>query len=101
MSLSRKLLSGFAAMIALVFVLSCGALIVISELNGDLDRAANVTARKEYLAHQGETLDNMSQMLWDAAVVEDFNKLREKGRDHPLMADIEDAFRKHAARTGK
>jgi methyl-accepting chemotaxis protein len=50
MNLSRKLLGGFAAMIALVLLLSGGALVVISQLSSDLDRAANVTARKEYLA---------------------------------------------------
>ncbi len=37
-------------MIALVFVLSAAALLVIGDLNGDLDRAARVTARKQYLA---------------------------------------------------
>ncbi len=37
-------------MIALVFVLSGAALLVIGDLNGDLDRAASVTARKQYLA---------------------------------------------------
>jgi len=50
MSLGRKLLGGFGAMIALVFVLSGAALLVIGDLNGDLDRAARVTARKQYLA---------------------------------------------------
>jgi len=50
MNLSRKLLGGFAALIALVALLSCGAFVVISNLTGDLERAANVTARKEYLA---------------------------------------------------
>ena len=64
MSLSRKLLSGFAAMIALVFVLSGGALVVISELNGDLDRAANVTARKEYLA------GDVNSATWEMTSIE-------------------------------
>ena len=50
MSLRKKLLSGFGAMIALVFVLSVAALLVIGDLNGDLERAASVTARKQYLA---------------------------------------------------
>ena len=50
MSLSKKLMSGSAVMIALVFVLSSGALLAIRELNGDLELAANVTARKQYLA---------------------------------------------------
>src|SRR5271166_3547446 len=50
MSLGRKLLSGFATMIALVIVLSVAALLVIGDLNGDLDRAARVTSHKQYLA---------------------------------------------------
>jgi methyl-accepting chemotaxis protein len=50
MNLSRKLLGGFATLIALVALLSCGAFFVISNLTGDLERAASVTARKEYLA---------------------------------------------------
>lgn len=64
MSLSRKLLSGFAAMIALVFVLSGGALVVIAELNADLDRAANVTARKEYLA------GDVNSSAWEMTSIE-------------------------------
>lgn len=50
MSLGKKLLFGFGAMMALVFVLSGAALMVIGELNDDLERAANVTARQQYLA---------------------------------------------------
>ncbi len=50
MSLSRKLLGGFVSMFALVLLLSVGALVAITELNTDLEHAANVTARKEYLA---------------------------------------------------
>src|SRR5882724_4558087 len=50
MSLGRKLLSSFGAMIALVFVLSGAALIVIGDLNSDLEHAANVTSRKQYLS---------------------------------------------------
>ncbi|HEY2013251.1 MAG TPA: methyl-accepting chemotaxis protein [Bryobacteraceae bacterium] len=52
MSLGRKLLSSFGAMIALIFVLSGAALMVIGDLNQDLEHAANVTARKQYLAGQ-------------------------------------------------
>src|SRR4029078_6157510 len=64
MSLSRKLLSGFAAMIALVVVLSVGALVVIGELNGDLDRAANVTAREEDLA------GDVNSAAWEMTSIE-------------------------------
>ena len=52
MSLSRKLLTAFGAMLALVLLLSAGALIVIRALNGDLERAVRVTARQQYLAGQ-------------------------------------------------
>src|SRR5579863_982164 len=64
MSLSRKLLGGFGSMIALILVLSVGALVAISELNTDLDRAANVTARKEYLA--GE----VNSAAWEMTSIE-------------------------------
>ncbi len=52
MSLTRKLLTGFGAMVALVLCMSIGALVEMRDLNIDLDRAANVTARKQYLAGQ-------------------------------------------------
>jgi methyl-accepting chemotaxis protein/methyl-accepting chemotaxis protein-1 (serine sensor receptor) len=50
MSLGKKLLSGFAAMLALVLLHSGGSLMVTRGLNEDLKRAANVTARKQFLA---------------------------------------------------
>jgi methyl-accepting chemotaxis protein len=50
MTLGKKLLGGFGVMLGLVLVLSMAAVIALRNLNGDLDRAANVTARKQYLA---------------------------------------------------
>jgi methyl-accepting chemotaxis protein len=50
MSLGKKLLSGFGAMLALVLVQSAGTLLITHDLNEDLKHAANVTARKQYLA---------------------------------------------------
>ena len=50
MSLTKKLLGAFGLMLALVLILSAGALLVTRSLNRDLDRAAKVTARKQYLA---------------------------------------------------
>jgi methyl-accepting chemotaxis protein len=50
MSLGRKLLSGFGAMLALVLLTSGGAMLVTRNLTEDLKRAADVTARKQYLA---------------------------------------------------
>ena len=60
MSLGRKLLASFGAMLALVIVLSVGALVVIGDLNGELDRAANVTARMQHL--DGEVIAAAYQM---------------------------------------
>jgi methyl-accepting chemotaxis protein len=50
MSVTTKLLGGFGVMLALVLVLSAAALIITRDLNGELNRAANVTARKQHLA---------------------------------------------------
>jgi methyl-accepting chemotaxis protein len=50
MNLIKKLLIGFGAMVALVLLMSLGALVEVRDLNVDLDRAANVTARKQFLA---------------------------------------------------
>jgi methyl-accepting chemotaxis protein/methyl-accepting chemotaxis protein-1 (serine sensor receptor) len=50
MSLGRKLLGGFGAMLVLVLVTSGGALLVTRNLNDDLKHAAEVTARKQFLA---------------------------------------------------
>ncbi len=50
MSLSKKLLSGFAVMLALVIVLSVSCVWITRDLKGDLERAVNSTARQQYLA---------------------------------------------------
>ena len=47
-------------------------------------------ARKEYLAHRGEPIE---QGQWEKLVLEDFQVLREQGREHPLMAEIETLFK--------
>ena len=52
MSLTKKLLSSFAAMLGLVLLLGAVGLLVTHDLSGDLERAANVTARQQYLAGQ-------------------------------------------------
>jgi methyl-accepting chemotaxis protein/methyl-accepting chemotaxis protein-1 (serine sensor receptor) len=52
MSLTRKLLSGSGVMLGVLLLLSGAALMVTQDLNRDLDRAANVTARRQYLAGQ-------------------------------------------------
>lgn len=50
MTLGRKLLGGFGVMLGLVLLLSAASLVALRNLNDDLDRAAKVTARKQYLA---------------------------------------------------
>jgi methyl-accepting chemotaxis protein len=52
MSLTRKLLGAFGVMLAVLLLLSGAGLMVTRDLSQDLDRAANVTARKQYLAGQ-------------------------------------------------
>jgi len=50
MTLGRKLLGGFGVMLGLVLLLSVSAMVSLRNLNDELDRAAKVTARKQYLA---------------------------------------------------
>jgi methyl-accepting chemotaxis protein/methyl-accepting chemotaxis protein-1 (serine sensor receptor) len=55
MSLTKKLLASFGAMLGLMLLLGTGGLLVTRDLSGDLERAANVTARQQYLAGQVST----------------------------------------------
>jgi len=50
MTLGRKLQGGFGVMLGMVLLLGGAALVTVRSLNGDLERAAKVTARKQYLA---------------------------------------------------
>jgi methyl-accepting chemotaxis protein len=50
MTVGRKLLGGFGVMLGLILLLSTAALVALRNVNDDLDRAAKVTARKQYLA---------------------------------------------------
>jgi len=52
MSLTRKLLIGFGVMLGLAMLISGAALMVNGDLNDELDQAANVTARQQYLNGQ-------------------------------------------------
>jgi len=63
MSLTKKLLGAFGLMLALVLILSAGALLVTRSLNRDLDRAAKVTARKQYLAGDVDASTSMLTAL--------------------------------------
>jgi methyl-accepting chemotaxis protein len=69
MSLTGKLLGGFGAMLALVLLLIGGTLMVTRDLNIDLDRAANVTARKQYLAGEVNAAASSMASLERAAVL--------------------------------
>lgn len=50
MSLGKKLLGGFGAMLALMLALSGGAALLTNSLNGDVNQAINVMGRQQYLA---------------------------------------------------
>lgn len=91
MSLGRKLLSGFASMLALVLLTSGGALLVTRSLNEDLGRAAGVTARKQYLA--GTVNAATSEM----AVSEQGTVLAEMLSDKARSAQDQETFRARAS----
>jgi methyl-accepting chemotaxis protein/methyl-accepting chemotaxis protein-1 (serine sensor receptor) len=55
MSLTGKLLGAFAALSGLLVLLAGACLWIARSLEGDLERAANVTARRQYLAGAGDT----------------------------------------------
>jgi hypothetical protein len=52
---------------------------------GRVDEARNI-----YLSNRGEMV--YTDQIWEVAIKEDFAKLRQKGLDHPLMAEIEKTF---------
>jgi len=52
MSLTKKLLISFGAMLGLVLLLGAGGLFFTRDLAGELERAASVTARHQFLAGQ-------------------------------------------------
>ena len=91
MSLGRKLLSGFASMLALVLLTSGGALLVTRSLNEDLERAAGVTARKQYLA--GAVSAATSEM----AASEQGTVLAEMLSDKAHSDQYQETFRARAA----
>ncbi len=89
MSLTRKLLSGFGAMVALMLLMSGGGLWEMRDLNVDLDRAANLLARKQYLAGEVNAAASsmasfergtvLSAMLGDKAHSEEYQTKFEAG----------------------
>ena len=91
MSLTKKLLASFGAMLGLVLLLGAGGLLVTRDLSGDLERAANVTARQQYLAGQVTTdsaeLASLERATVLAAMVADASHLQA----------YQQAFAQHAA----
>jgi methyl-accepting chemotaxis protein/methyl-accepting chemotaxis protein-1 (serine sensor receptor) len=102
MSLTRKLLTSFGVMSGLVLLLGAAGLLMTRDLARELDRAANVTARQQYLAggvnaatseltslERGSVL---SAMLGDKAHVEEYQR---------RFAAQADALRRSLAELGK
>jgi TPR repeat protein len=49
-------------------------------------------AKALYLAHKGKPFSEQDKQLWEQAIAEDFEKFRNAGLAHPMMADIEAEF---------
>ena len=95
MSLTKKLLGSFGAMLGLVLLLGAGGLLIIRDLSGDLERAANVTARQQYLAGQ------VSADAAELASLERGTVLAAMLADSAHLAAYQQAFGEHAASLGK
>lgn len=83
MSFTKKLLIGFSVMLGLGLVISAGSLLVIQSLNGELDRAANVTARAQYQAGHVSTATAQMDALESSGVLAAV--LSDKGRSDQLL----------------
>ena len=95
MSLTKKLLGSFGAMLGLVLLLGAGGLLIIRDLSGDLERAANVTARQQYLAGQ------VSADAAELASLERGTVLAAMLADAAHLTAYQQAFGEHAASLGK
>jgi methyl-accepting chemotaxis protein len=91
MSLTRKLLSSFGAMLALVLLLSASTVLITTDLSGDLDRTANVTARSQYLAGEVDTYAS------DMASLERGTVFAAVLGDVPRVAEYQRSFGRRAA----
>ena len=105
MNLTKKIGIGFATMLGLVVVISAVASWVVRDLNADLQRAAEVTAREQYLAgrvsretaHMGglESSGVLSAVLGDKAhsdqALDDFQQ-----RAQSLNAALEELMKRAA-----
>ncbi len=61
MNVTRKLLIAFSVLVALVLITNTASLFIIHSLSGELGRAADITARSQYLA--GEVDTSAAEML--------------------------------------
>ena len=90
MSLTRKLLAGFGAMVALVLLNSATALIITLDLSHDLERAAAVTARSQYLAGEVDTsasdLDGLERGAVLDAVLGDRSRMAQRKQNFAQSA---------------
>jgi methyl-accepting chemotaxis protein/methyl-accepting chemotaxis protein-1 (serine sensor receptor) len=81
MSLTRKLFIGFGAIVGAVLLLSAVSGIVMHDLNGEIDRTANVIARQQFLAGQVNTMAssmaNMERAVVLAGVLADKSRSEE------------------------
>ena len=94
MSLTKKLLGSFGAMLGLVLLLGAGGLLITRDLSGDLERAANVTARQQYLAGQ------VSADAAELASLERGTVLAAMLADGTHQVAYQQAFGEHAASLG-
>src|ERR1035441_9930529 len=95
MSLTKKLLVSFAAMLGLVLLLGVGGWRVSRDLSGDLERAANVTARQQYLAGQ------VSAGAAELTSLERGSVLASMLADTAHLQAYQQAFSQHAERVRK
>ena len=95
MSLTKKLLGSFGAMLGLVLLLGAGGLLITRDLSGDLERAANVTARQQYLAGQ------VSADAAELGSLERGTVLAAMLADGTHQVAYQQAFGEHAASLGK
>jgi methyl-accepting chemotaxis protein/methyl-accepting chemotaxis protein-1 (serine sensor receptor) len=101
MTLTKKLLGGFAAMLGLVLVISSASLAIIASLNGDLEKAAKVIARQQYLAGQVATsaaeMANAERAAVLASVIGELDKTQAQlsafqARSTVLMRSLDEAM---------
>jgi methyl-accepting chemotaxis protein len=101
MSVTRKLLLSFGMMLGLVVLLGSGALLVTRDLNHDLDRAANVTARQQYLAGEVRAATTEMASLERGAVLAAMLGETSNGEDDRKFRARAEALRKALSELGK